>query len=45
LVAGDDGSNASSKLPGSTGLDIYNRKVQMAKNTVEINFEKTFAIL
>ncbi len=45
LVAGDEGSNGSSKLPGSTGADIYNRKVRMAKDTVEIDFEKSFANL
>ena len=45
LVAGDEGSNGSSKLPGSTGADIYNRKVRMAKDTVEIDFEKLFANL
>ena len=45
LVSGDEGSNGSSKLPGSTGQDIYNRKMQMAKDNVEINFERVFANL
>ena len=45
LVSGDEGSNGSTKLPGSTGQDIYYRKVQMAKDNVEINFEKVFANL
>ena len=45
LIKGDEGSNGSNKLPGSTGEDIYNRKVQMAKDTVEINFERNFATL
>lgn len=45
LIAGDEGSNGSSKLPASTGADIYNRKVRMAKDTVEINFERVFANL
>ena len=45
LVAGDEGSNGSKKLPGSTGQDIYNRKVQMAKQNVEVNFERLYANL
>lgn len=45
LIAGDEGSNGSKKLPASTGADIYNRKVRMAKDTVEINFERVFANL
>ena len=45
LIKGDEGSNGSTKLPGSTGEDIYNRKLQMAKDTVEIDFEKSFANL
>ena len=45
IVAGDEGSNGSSKLPGSTGYVIYQKKVQAAHDNVEVNYESTFANL
>lgn len=45
ITAGDEGSNGSSKLPGSTGNVIYQKKVQAAHDTVEANFERIFANL
>ena len=45
ITKGDEGSNGSSKLPGSTGEDIYNRKMRMAKDNAEITFENEFATL
>lgn len=45
ITKGDEGSNGSNKLPGSTGEDIYKRKMRMAKDNVEISFEKEFANL
>ena len=45
ITKGDEGSNGSSKLPGSTGEDIYNRKMRMAKDNAEISFENEFATL
>ena len=45
IASGDEGSNGSSKLPGSTGEEIYHKKVQAAHDNVEANFERAFANL
>ena len=45
IASGDEGSNGSSKLPGSTGEEIYHKKVQAARDNVEANFERAFANL
>ena len=45
IVAGDEGSNGSSKIPGSTGYVIYQKKVQAAYDNVEVNYESAFANL